>query len=56
MRAGYDLDTDTFWTFYYLLTGFHFMHVLAAVLLLAGIARLAPRQVEERQHARAGKP
>ncbi len=43
-RAGYDLDTDTFWTFYYLLTGFHFMHVLAAVLILAGIAWLAPRR------------
>jgi nitric oxide reductase NorE protein len=43
-RAGYDLDTDTFWTFYYLLTGFHFMHVLAAVLLLAAIAWLAPRR------------
>lgn len=42
--AGYDLDTDTFWTFYYLLTGFHFMHVLAAVLLLSGIAWLAPRR------------
>ena len=49
---GYDLDTDTFWTFYYLLTGFHFMYVLAAVLLLAGIVRLAPRRGGRRQRTR----
>ncbi|MBB5203340.1 nitric oxide reductase NorE protein [Inhella inkyongensis] len=39
--AGHDLATDTFFTFYYLLTGFHVMHVLAAVLMLAGMALLA---------------
>ncbi len=44
VRAGYDLDTDTFWTFYYMLTGFHFLHVAAAVLMLAGVAWLAPRR------------
>lgn len=43
-RAGFDLDTDTFWTFYYLLTGFHFMHVAAAVLILGSVAWLAPRR------------
>lgn len=42
--AGYDLETDTFWTFYYVLTGFHFMHVAAAALLLAAMAWLAPRR------------
>ena len=32
--SGADLDTDTFHTFYFLLTGFHFFHVLAAVVFL----------------------
>jgi nitric oxide reductase NorE protein len=36
--AGYDLSTDTFFMFYYLLTGFHVLHVLAAVLMLLAIA------------------
>jgi nitric oxide reductase NorE protein len=43
LHAGYDLDTDAFWMFYYLLTGFHFLHVAAAVLILAVVAFLAPR-------------
>lgn len=43
-RAGFDLETDTFWTFYYVLTGFHFLHVAAATLLLAAIAWLVPRR------------
>lgn len=42
--AGYDLETDTFWMFYYVLTGFHFLHVAAATLILAAIAWLAPRR------------
>lgn len=41
---GKDLSTDTFFMFYYLLTGFHFLHVAAAVLALAGIAWLIPRR------------
>lgn len=41
---GLDLDTDHFYRLYYLLTGFHFLHVLAATLVLAGIAWLAPRR------------
>jgi nitric oxide reductase NorE protein len=44
LRAGYDLDTDDFWMFYYLLTGFHFMHVAAAVLIVAAVAFLVPRR------------
>ena len=32
--AGLDLETNTFWTFYWLLTGFHFLHVVAAAVLL----------------------
>lgn len=41
--AGVDLSTDTFFMFYVLLTGFHFLHVMAAVLLLVGTAWLAGR-------------
>lgn len=33
--SGVDLDTSTFHTFYFLLTGFHFFHVIAAVVFLA---------------------
>ena len=42
--AGLDLETDTFWMLYYVLTGFHFLHVAAATILLAAIAWLAPRR------------
>ncbi|WP_298232393.1 cytochrome c oxidase subunit 3 [uncultured Azohydromonas sp.] len=44
LRAGYDMSSDDFWMFYYLLTGFHFMHVAAAVLIVAAIAFLVPRR------------
>lgn len=33
--AGIDLETNLFYMFYYLLTGFHFLHVLAAIVFLA---------------------
>lgn len=33
--AGIDLETNTFWMFYIILTGFHFLHVAAAMVLLA---------------------
>lgn len=36
--AGLDLETDTFWMFYWLLTGFHFLHVAAAAVLLGLVA------------------
>lgn len=32
--AGVDLSTNTFYMFYFLLTGFHFFHVLAAMVFL----------------------
>jgi nitric oxide reductase NorE protein len=32
--AGIDLSTNTFFMFYLLLTGFHFLHVIAAMLFL----------------------
>lgn len=33
--AGIDMDTNRFYTFYFTLTGFHFLHVLAAIIILA---------------------
>lgn len=33
--AGIDLETNAFFMFYFFLTGFHFMHVVAAVVFLA---------------------
>lgn len=33
--AGYTLESNVFFTFYYLLTGFHFAHVLFGLALLA---------------------
>lgn len=35
LAHGYGLHTDRFFTLYWLLTGFHFLHVAAAMLLLA---------------------
>lgn len=35
IAAGVDLDTNTFWMFYLVLTGFHFLHVLVATVVLA---------------------
>ncbi|MBP6647434.1 MAG: cytochrome c oxidase subunit 3 [Burkholderiaceae bacterium] len=32
--AGIDLETNTFWMFYLFLTGFHFLHVAAAMVML----------------------
>lgn len=38
LAHGHDLRSDTFFTLYWLLTGFHFLHVLAALGLLAAMA------------------
>ena len=35
LAAGADLDGDNFWTLYLMLTGFHFLHVAVAAVLLA---------------------
>lgn len=32
---GLDLDTNTFWTLYFLMTGFHALHVVMGVIVLA---------------------
>lgn len=44
LAEGKDLSTDTFFMLYYLLTGFHFLHVAAAVLALAVVAWLTQRR------------
>ncbi|WP_416925354.1 cytochrome c oxidase subunit 3 [Tropicimonas sp.] len=33
--AGISTETHPFWTFYYLLTGFHALHVVAGIVILA---------------------
>jgi nitric oxide reductase NorE protein len=35
---GFSTDTNAFFTFYFLLTGFHAAHVLAGVVLLSGLS------------------
>jgi nitric oxide reductase NorE protein len=35
LAHGFDLRADSFFTLYWLLTGFHFLHVAAALVLLA---------------------
>ena len=47
IRAGVGIDSHPFFTFYYLLTGFHAAHVIAGVLVLGLVAipaRAAPVQ------------
>ena len=38
IAAGYDLSTNTFYMFYYLLTFFHFAHVLLGMVILTSVA------------------
>ena len=46
-RAGISFETHAFFTFSYLLTGFHAAHVIAGMILLAMVALSAsPRAVE----------
>lgn len=42
MRAGIDIESHPFYTFYFLITGFHAAHVLAGIVLL-GIVALRAR-------------
>lgn len=37
IAAGHDLSTDDFFMFYWLLTGFHYLHVVAAMVFLAAL-------------------
>lgn len=38
LRAGHAIDTNAFYTWYFFLTGFHALHVMAATVFLAAIA------------------
>ena len=51
--AGVDLSTNTFYMFYFLLTGFHFFHVLAAMVFVAilSVQTLRGRYGPEDVHA-----
>lgn len=37
LEHGINLDYNSFFTFYWLLTGFHYLHVLIATLILVGV-------------------
>ncbi len=51
-QAGYTLHTNTFYMFYYLLTFFHFAHVLLGMVILFAVARNAKRgQYSQDEHA-----
>lgn len=39
LSLGLDLEHNTFFTLYWLLTGFHFLHVLLGMLILAWLAK-----------------
>ena len=39
LGAGFDIDSHPFFTFYYLITGFHAAHVVLGVIILALVAR-----------------
>lgn len=46
-RHGIGIETDAFFTFYYLLTGFHAAHVIAGIVILGLVGlRGTPRAVE----------
>ncbi len=38
-EAGIGLETDTFFTLYFLLTGFHLLHVVLGIVILAAVVR-----------------
>jgi nitric oxide reductase NorE protein len=45
--AGIGIETNAFFTFYYLLTGFHAAHVIAGIVILGLVSiRCTPRTVE----------
>lgn len=47
LAAGHGLGLDDFWDSYFLGTGFHFLHVLVGLALLAGVAmKLGKEEVE----------
>ncbi len=51
--AGIDLETNVFFMFYFLLTGFHFLHVLAAMVFLGFLMVLIWRSPSPLPHSHA---
>ena len=51
--AGIDLETNTFWMFYIFLTGFHFLHVAAAMVMLVVLWKPTRRGAYSRGNAHA---
>jgi nitric oxide reductase NorE protein len=43
LNAGYDLRYDSFFTYYWLLTGFHYAHVFVGVVILLFMLRVLKR-------------
>ncbi|KGJ89457.1 cytochrome c oxidase subunit 3 family protein [Thalassotalea sp. ND16A] len=41
LELGFDISTNTFYTLYFFITGFHFMHVLLGMIILAYMAKRA---------------
>lgn len=51
IAAGHDLSTDDFFMFYWLLTGFHYLHVVAAMVFLAALLPVLRRRGAAAAHA-----
>ena len=43
IAAGHSISSDGFFTFYWLITGFHFAHVLLGVFILAAVQHAIKR-------------
>ena len=46
LEAGWDLSSNMFFTFYWLLTGFHLVHVLVGLVMLAWLAYTIKKKKE----------
>ncbi|MDD3004109.1 cytochrome c oxidase subunit 3 [Flavobacterium sp.] len=53
LESGFVLDTNTFFTFYWLLTGFHLIHVLVGLVILFLLTRNLKTKVIEDVEASA---
>lgn len=51
--AGIDLETNVFFMFYFFLTGFHFLHVLAAMVFLTFLMVMLWRSHDPQPHVHA---
>jgi len=47
LGAGLTIDTDTFFTLYFLLTGFHALHVVLGIVILLLVSRSGPETMPE---------